>query len=103
MNYATSDGWSPLLVAARWKHVGIVRCLLDRGASIEQPNSMGFTALCVAAKHNSLGVAKLLVKRKANIDRADKVQWLQQPGVVASMPPPPLPPVHAPHKPCRMH
>ena len=55
VNYAKSDGWSPLLVAAQMSHVGIARCLLDRGASIEQPNNMGVTALCAGRETRSAG------------------------------------------------
>ena len=55
-----SDGWTPLIMAARGCHVEIVRLLLSAGAKINMVASDGTTALSVATSKGHQEIVQTL-------------------------------------------
>ncbi|KAL4118454.1 hypothetical protein PRIC2_010779 [Phytophthora ramorum] len=64
---ANENGWTALLYAASNDHTGIVKLLLDHGASLEARNYQGMQALHLAASQGFLGTVKVLVEAGADI------------------------------------
>ncbi|KAL4167380.1 hypothetical protein KRP22_012866 [Phytophthora ramorum] len=64
---ANENGWTALLYAASNDHTGIVKLLLDHGASLEARNYQGMQALHLAAAQGFLGTVKVLVEAGADI------------------------------------
>nr|CAD7426767.1 unnamed protein product [Timema monikensis] len=59
-------GSSLLHLAADYGHLNIVKCLVDKGADINQPNREGFKPLHVATRSGHLEVVQFLVGLKQN-------------------------------------
>nr|CAD7416493.1 unnamed protein product [Timema poppensis] len=59
-------GSSLLHLAADYGHLNIVKCLVDKGADINQPNRKGFDPLHVATRSGHLEVVQFLVGLKQN-------------------------------------
>nr|CAD7205019.1 unnamed protein product [Timema douglasi] len=59
-------GSSLLHLAADYGHLNIVKCLVDKGADINQPNREGFDPLHVATRSGHLEVVQFLVGLKQN-------------------------------------
>jgi hypothetical protein len=59
-------GSTPLMFASTKGHVGVVRCLLDRGAVIDERDIGGCTALWMACLEGCTPVARLLLERGAD-------------------------------------
>nr|CAD7265239.1 unnamed protein product [Timema shepardi] len=59
-------GSSLLHLAADYGHLNIVKCLVDKGADINQPNREGFNPLHVATRSGHLEVVQFLVGLKQN-------------------------------------
>ena len=55
------EGYSALMIAARYDHVGVMRLLLGSGANINLVDSLGHNALHYAATSGQLRAAKLLL------------------------------------------
>jgi ankyrin repeat protein len=55
------EGYSSLMIAARYDHVGVMRLLLGSGANINLVDSLGHNALHYAATSGQLSAAKLLL------------------------------------------
>lgn len=64
---ADEHGVSPMMSAAYFGHVAVVRLLQQRGASVEQTDSKGRNALCYAAAAGETGVIKQLLNTPAYI------------------------------------
>ncbi|SFB24287.1 Ankyrin repeat-containing protein [Flavobacterium swingsii] len=58
----TSDGMTPLMLAARYNKVEIVKILLDKGARLDEKNERGYTALNYAEMSKSVDVLDFLKK-----------------------------------------
>ncbi|XP_068223862.1 ankyrin repeat and SAM domain-containing protein 6-like [Palaemon carinicauda] len=66
----TSDGATPLMVAAMFGHCQIAKMLLQYGAPIDaQDQKNGWTALMQAIYHRQTDMAKLLIKCGANTNK----------------------------------
>jgi hypothetical protein len=63
---ARDDDETPLLMAARTGHLGVMRVLLDKGAGINAQSERGETALIRAASASDIEMVKLLLSRGAN-------------------------------------
>ncbi|CAG2059174.1 unnamed protein product, partial [Timema podura] len=59
-------GSSLLHLAADYGHLNIVKCLVDKGADINQPNREGFNPLHIATRSGHLEVVQFLVGLKKN-------------------------------------
>ena len=57
-----SDGMTPLMLAARYNKVEIVKFLLDKGAIIDVENEKGYTALNYAQMSKAIDVLDMLKK-----------------------------------------
>jgi len=66
----SSDGWTPLHLAAFFGWPELAAVLIDRGADIEarSTNPSGNTPLHAAAAGGHVGVVKLLLERGANVN-----------------------------------
>lgn len=73
----SSDGWTPLHLAAFFGHAELAQALLDRGAKIESrsTNSMKNTPLHAAAAGGKADLVELLVKRGADVNSRQEGGW----------------------------
>ena len=62
------EGYSALMIAARYGHVGVMRLLLGTGGQINRADSLGHTSLHYAATSGQLGAAQLLLAEGADTD-----------------------------------
>jgi ankyrin repeat protein len=66
INQQTLNGATPLLLAAQYGTIGVVRLLLNYGANINQPNHPGNTPLHFATSERRLTIIALLLAYGAN-------------------------------------
>jgi ankyrin repeat protein len=73
----SSDGWTPLHLAAFFGHDDLVKALLDRGASIEarSTNAMKNTPLHAASGGRHLSTIRLLLEDGANANATQEGGW----------------------------
>jgi len=73
----SSDGWTPLHLAAFFGHPDLANALLDRGAQIDSrsTNAMRNTPLHAAAAGGHPDLVTLLLKRGANPNAAQEGGW----------------------------
>ncbi|KAI9980398.1 hypothetical protein PInf_026270 [Phytophthora infestans] len=64
-----------LVLAAERGHTNNVRCLLDRGVSVDAPNSERSTALHVSATAGRLEIVELLLNTGAAVDRGNSKSY----------------------------
>ncbi|KAA0166988.1 hypothetical protein FNF28_02911 [Cafeteria roenbergensis] len=64
-------GKAPLIRASKNGHVGIVRMLLDRGASVDATDDHGRTALMWASCCGRVEIVRMLLDRGASVDATD--------------------------------
>jgi ankyrin repeat protein len=71
--HALLTGWTPLLLAAKYGHVAVVRLLLLANAEgcLEQALPDGWTALMVGVQHGHVDVARVLLQAKADVEAYD--------------------------------
>ena len=64
------DGNTALIIASKTRHTGIVKLLLECGASVDHRNSRGWTALMKASENgdSKLEIIELLLKHGAQVD-----------------------------------
>ncbi|MDM8007485.1 MAG: ankyrin repeat domain-containing protein [Phycisphaerae bacterium] len=65
---------TPLVVAAGWGHVELIRALLDGGANPNRPNNSHETPLLNAVQHNHVDAVAELLKRGADPNLVPKKQ-----------------------------
>jgi len=73
----SSDGWTPLHLAAHFAKTGVVRVLLNKGAKADalSQNALQNTALHAAAAGKAAEAAKLLVMHGANVNARQHGGW----------------------------
>jgi len=73
----SSDGWTPLHLAAHFGKEEAVRTLLNKGAEVNarSTNAMANTALHAAAAGRSAGVARLLIEHGALVNARQTSGW----------------------------
>lgn len=74
-NVANTNGTTPLIIAVVESDddCGIVECLLNHGADINQKDGAGYSPIMYAARNSYLRVAKYLVEKGANLE--DRTPW----------------------------
>jgi ankyrin repeat protein len=60
------SGETPLMNASHEGHVGVLRCLLNAGAAMDERDLYGHTALWLACREGRIPVVRLLVARGAD-------------------------------------
>jgi len=65
------DGYTALMLAAKWGYPEIVTLLLENKANVNATDNFGYTALMRAAENGHKPVVALLLENKADIDAAD--------------------------------
>lgn len=70
-NATNSEGFTPLICAAKGGHAAVVKLLLDRGADIHAGDNEGSTALMIASWYGIHQVVELLLDYGADINGAD--------------------------------
>ena len=73
----SSDGWTPLHLAAHFGKPEVVRLLLNKGAKADarSANAIGNTPLHAAAAGRAAGVATLLLDHGASVNARQKGGW----------------------------
>lgn len=73
----SSDGWTPLHLAAFFGHAELAKALLNRGAALEalSTNAMQNTPLHAAAAGNQIPLVTLLLERGANANARQHGGW----------------------------
>lgn len=73
----SSDGWTPLHLAAFFGHAELAIALLDRGANVNarSTNAMKNTPLHAAAAGGRTDIVELLLKRGADINATQEGGW----------------------------
>jgi ankyrin repeat protein len=66
------DRFTPLIVAAKYGHVEMVRVLLEGGANVEGVNAYGATPLHHAAHNGQLEVCRLLLDWGAKVNTLNR-------------------------------
>ncbi|KXZ49714.1 hypothetical protein GPECTOR_20g571 [Gonium pectorale] len=69
------NGWSPLMTAAYWGHVPVLRELLKWGADKEERGENGWTPLMRAAYLGRLEAVRALLEVGADWRAIDKRGW----------------------------
>ncbi|KAJ8525408.1 hypothetical protein ON010_g15706 [Phytophthora cinnamomi] len=69
------DRTTPLIAAAQYGHLDVVRLLLERGASIELTRSGGSTALITAAYEGHCDIVRLLLEKGADTEKSYDVGY----------------------------
>ena len=84
MNQATSNGWTPLMSAAKNGQLDVAQFLVQQGAEVDRANSNGWLPFMIAAQEGHLEVAKFLLQQgtEAAVDQAVKLLMEKSPGVV---------------------
>ncbi|HEY6987877.1 MAG TPA: ankyrin repeat domain-containing protein [Bryobacteraceae bacterium] len=82
----SSDGWTPLHLAAFFGHVGLANALVDRGAAVNSrsTNPMKNTPLHAASAGGHLTLVELLLKRGANPNATQEGGWTALHGAAQS-------------------
>ena len=75
MNHEDKDGWTALMLAARYNQSEVAKVLLDNGANVNHDSKDDWTALMLAARNNQSEVAKVLLDNGANVNYEDKDGW----------------------------
>ncbi|HEY3936873.1 MAG TPA: ankyrin repeat domain-containing protein [Bryobacteraceae bacterium] len=73
----STDGWTPLHLAAFFDHHDLAAALLDRGAQIDSrsTNSMKNTPMHAAAAGGATPLVELLLKRGADVNATQEGGW----------------------------
>ncbi|KAK0419717.1 hypothetical protein QR680_014286 [Steinernema hermaphroditum] len=69
----TSEGLTPLMVAAKHGHVGLVDLLINKGASMNASDLKGRTALMHAVLNHHISTSSLLLERGASASTTDSL------------------------------
>jgi ankyrin repeat protein len=75
LHVGTVRAYTPFILATYSGHVGVVRCLLDKGAAIDERGSAGWTALVRACHDGRTPVVRLLLERGADPAIANDMGW----------------------------
>ncbi|CAI5785349.1 repeat and SOCS box 15 [Podarcis lilfordi] len=73
--YKTCDGETPLTLAAKSRHVGNVRTLLEKGVWPNTTNRKGETPLLIATKQGSYEMASVLIEFNCTVNQPCVKRW----------------------------
>ena len=65
---ASTDGSTPLCIAAMKGHMNVIECLVDASADVDIPDDNGFTPLQLATIGGFVQIARFLLSRGANVN-----------------------------------
>ncbi|MBM4257022.1 MAG: ankyrin repeat domain-containing protein [Deltaproteobacteria bacterium] len=74
-NMTDPRGWTPLMLAARHNHLGLVSRLCEGGADLNKRNIQGTTALMLAASNGHQEMVRLLLDRGAQVNAKASSGW----------------------------
>jgi ankyrin repeat protein len=75
LNATGDESLTPLMIVAAEGHVGVVRCLLDKTAAIDERTAGGWTALCLACHYGRSAVVMMLLEGRGDPTIADNDGW----------------------------
>ena len=67
----SEDGWTCLMIAARYGHLDICRLLIDKGAQVTAKDKNGNTPLHCAAYQGHVEIVRLLCDHGADVEARD--------------------------------
>ena len=75
VNAMDNDGWTPLILAARYKTLEMVKYLVDNGVNVNATKNDGWTPLMFAAKYGTFEMVNYLVEYGADVNAKNDDGW----------------------------
>lgn len=71
LKYSDIDGWTPLMLAIKYKHYEVCCMLINAGADVNKPNHFGVTPLSLAKSPEHADMKKALLNAGATTVATD--------------------------------
>merc|ERR1712150_298511 len=65
INAKNNDGWTPLIISARYGQPALAEILITQGAHINAKTKFGYTALMISVEYGQPELAKVLIEKNA--------------------------------------
>lgn len=75
VNYKNKNGWTPLMICARYNLYDMAELLIKNNAVIDLQNDDKWTALMISVRYHNNDIASLLINNNANLDLGNDSNW----------------------------